>query len=120
MKNQPFVPNKNTAKFPRPLIITNINSIQKDVVVYPKNVFSQEFFAISDGFKRIFTEEDGLTEYGNQKVLNPTNVSYTNLFINGVLQPKKNYDIEEGKLTLLTDDVPSVGAPIILQMIIFS
>jgi len=120
MKNQPFDPLKTSAQFPRPLIITNIHSKQQDVVIYPRNVVSHEFFATSDGLKRIFTEEDGLVQYGTQKVLNPLNISYMNLFINGVLQPKMNYEVEEGKFTLLTEDIPPEGTPIILQMITFS
>ena len=31
------------------------------------------------------------------------------------MQPKINYKVEQGVLTLLTDDVPIAGAPIILE-----
>lgn len=41
-----------------------------------------------------------------------------NLFINGVLQPTKNYVVEQGRISLKTVDVPIKGAPIILQMLI--
>ncbi|WP_412674571.1 DUF4183 domain-containing protein [Aeribacillus composti] len=41
-------------------------------------------------------------------------VSFTNLFINGVLQPKACYHVEIGKMTILTVDVSLKGIPIIL------
>ncbi|TQE88079.1 DUF4183 domain-containing protein, partial [Ureibacillus terrenus] len=40
-------------------------------------------------------------------------------FINGVLQPKENYEVECGMLKLITEDLPPKGAPIILQMFKF-
>jgi hypothetical protein len=116
MKNQPFIPLTTTAYFPRK---QNIQLKQQFLVICPKEVISHEFFVLSNGSKRIFTEDDGLIEYGRQKILNPLNVSYMNFFINGVLQPKMNYEVEEGKFTLLTDDIPIEGTPIILQMITY-
>lgn len=41
-----------------------------------------------------------------------------NLFVNGVLQPKENYDVQRGVIKLNTLDVPPKGAPVILQMFI--
>ncbi|WP_356714735.1 DUF4183 domain-containing protein [Peribacillus sp. Bi96] len=55
---------------------------------------------------------------GNQTILDPSNTSFMNLFINGVLQPHANYTVEKGKLKLNTVDTPIKGAPIILQMFI--
>jgi hypothetical protein len=85
--------------------------------VKPKKVIISEFYTISDGWKKVFTEEDALNEYGKQKILEPVNTSYMNLFINGVLQPKINYEVSSGKLILKTEDVPLRGSPIILQMV---
>ncbi|MGG0386001.1 DUF4183 domain-containing protein [Priestia filamentosa] len=51
------------------------------------------------------------------EILSPSEVSYINLFINGLLQPQSNYQVEEGKLTLLVDEAPSEGVPITLQFI---
>ena len=42
-----------------------------------------------------------------------------NLYINDVLQPRNNYKVEEGRLTLLTEDVPLKGSPIILEYLRF-
>jgi hypothetical protein len=119
MKNQPYVPLKATAFFPKPLMRTNIETKQQFLIICPKQVASHEFFVISDGKKRVFLDEDGLIAYGRQKILNPLTVSYINLFINGILQPKMNYKVEEGKFNLLTEDIPTEGTPIILQMITY-
>lgn len=119
MRNQPFVPLKTTAYFPRSHVKTNIHSNHQLYISSPKQVVSQEFFTISDGHRRNFTEEDGLMEYGKQKILSPMKISYMNLFINGVLQPKMNYEVDEGHLKLLTEDIPLKGTPIILQMITY-
>ncbi len=50
-------------------------------------------------------------------ILPPCDVSYYNLFINGVLQPPDVYTVAKGKMFLQTDDIPIANAPIILQMI---
>lgn len=78
------------------------------------------FFTFSDGKKLIFTNSDGLAQYGTTQILSPREVSYYNLFINGVLQPLNSYTVEEGKLTLLVDAAPLKGVPIILQFIIIN
>lgn len=85
--------------------------------VPPAKVKLYEFVAMADGKKKIFTDADQLAEYQGEGILNPATVSYINLFINGVLQPRANYRVEEGKLTLLTEDAPPQGAPIMLQMV---
>lgn len=90
---------------------------QQNCFISPKKACIYEFFSISDGCKRVYTENDALTGYGPQKIIDPTNVSYTNLFINGVLQPQKCYLIEKGKLFIHTEDIPIEGTPIILQMV---
>ena len=79
---------------------------------------SFEFYSISDGCKRVFTEEDALKDYGKQVILAPHLISYMNLFVNGVLQPKSNYEVRKGTIILKTEDIPQRGTPIILQMII--
>ncbi|MCM3118769.1 DUF4183 domain-containing protein [Neobacillus sp. MER 74] len=84
----------------------------------PKKVEVIEFYTISNGYKRIFKEEDGINEIGIKIILDPCEVSYMNLFINGVLQPKENYDVQSGVIKLNTVDVPIKGAPVILQMFI--
>ncbi len=95
------------------------NIDRQEYYVSPKKVVIYEFYTLSDGYKRIFTERDAVLSYGNQKIIDQRKVSYTNLFINGVLQPKVSYEIEEGRLTLLTEDIPIKGTPIILQMVKF-
>lgn len=84
----------------------------------PAPVMIAEYFAVSDGKKRVYTDEDGMNGYGSQKILPPGDVSLYSLYINGILQPKANYEVKAGKLFLKTDDVPLRGTPIILQMII--
>ncbi|MCB5239097.1 DUF4183 domain-containing protein [Niallia alba] len=84
----------------------------------PKKIMVLEYFAIADGSKHIFTEEDGVKELGKQKILDPSKVSYMNLFINAVLQPKENYEVTQGMICLKTEDVPICGATVVLQMFI--
>lgn len=66
---------------------------------------------------QFFTNEDALQEYGKQYILDPKYYSYSNLFINGVLQPSANYNVKKGKLIINTEDLPLEKSPIILQMI---
>ncbi|QIZ06353.1 DUF4183 domain-containing protein [Priestia megaterium] len=109
---------ESTIQYPPPFL--NFPVIEKqEYYVSRKQVDTIEFYALSDGFKRVYTEKDALMGYGKQKILDPRNVSFINLFINGILQPKTCYLIEEGKITFLTDDIPAKGAPIILQMFKF-
>ncbi|MEK3800407.1 DUF4183 domain-containing protein [Peribacillus sp. FSL H8-0477] len=84
----------------------------------PKKVKVYEYYSISDGHCRVFKEADGVKELGKQEILDPNDVSYMNLFVNGVLQPKESYDVQRGVIKLNTLDVPPKGAPVILQMFI--
>ncbi|MGM9926850.1 MAG: DUF4183 domain-containing protein [Bacillus sp. (in: firmicutes)] len=85
--------------------------------VLAKKVIIFKYFAVSDGCRRVYTDEDALAVYGEQKILSPHEVSYTNLFINGVLQPNCNYSVQKGKLILKSEDIPLCKVPIVLQMI---
>ncbi|KAA9013588.1 DUF4183 domain-containing protein [Niallia endozanthoxylica] len=78
------------------------------------------YFTFSDGQKLVYSNSDGFAQYGVTQILSPSEVSYINLFINGILQPQSNYKVENGKLTLLIDEAPSEGVPIILQFIIIN
>ncbi len=78
-------------------------------------VTTREYITFSDGVKKIYLDSDGYNDFN--KILNPQNYSYANLFINGVLQPTSFYIVEEGKLELLTDSSPLINSTIILQMI---
>lgn len=119
MKNHPYIPRKTSAFFPRLSIDASIINGQITEKIHLNKVISREFFVISDGEKRTYTESDALSDYGPQKILDPHTVSYMNLFINGILQPKMNYEVTDGRIILLTEDIPFKGCPIILQMIIF-
>lgn len=78
------------------------------------------YFTFSDGQKMVYTNSDGLAQYGVTQIFPPSEVSFINLFINGILQPQSNYKVEEGELTLLVDEAPSDGVPITLQFIIIN
>lgn len=78
-----------------------------------------QYTAISDGEKRVYTNEDELKKYGDKGILSPEEVSYYNLYVNGVLQPKVNYVMTEGRLEFLTDDLPTQGATVIIRYITF-
>ncbi|MDQ0350767.1 hypothetical protein J2R98_000570 [Alkalibacillus filiformis] len=83
----------------------------------PMKVKTYQYNTRSDGVRKVYTNSDELTEYGNRGVLNPNKFSIINLYINGVLQPPNIYNVEEGQLTLNTEDAPIEGAPITLQYI---
>jgi len=78
-----------------------------------------QYNALSDGVKKTYSNADELTQYGNRGILDPHKVSYFTLFINGVVQPNKNYDIEKGLLTLRTEDVPQKDAHITINFVTF-
>lgn len=78
-----------------------------------------QYNAFADGIKNTFTNKDELTEYGNQGIPDPHRVSYFNLFINGAVQPKVNYELKEGLLTLKTEDVPPKNAPLTISFVTF-
>ncbi|SDZ24741.1 DUF4183 domain-containing protein [Bacillus sp. 166amftsu] len=83
----------------------------------PRRVTNEIYYALSDGQKLIYTNSDGLQEYGTTQILSPNQVSCINLFVNGVLQLPIAYRVEEGQLTLLINEAPVKGAPITLQFI---
>ncbi|PEQ46180.1 BclA protein, partial [Bacillus thuringiensis] len=78
------------------------------------------YYTFSDGEKLIYTDADGIAQYGTTNILSPSEVSYINLFINGILQPQPLYEVSTGKLTLLDNQPPSQGSSIILQFIIIN
>ncbi|WP_333650537.1 DUF4183 domain-containing protein [Lacrimispora sp.] len=78
-----------------------------------------QYNTLSDGIKKVYTSNDELKEYGNRGILNPDSVSYYNLFINGVLQPRVNYEIQKDLLLLKTEDVPIIGSTIIILFVAF-
>lgn len=79
------------------------------------NVQTSEYIAVADGIKKIYLNSDGVE--GFNVIPDPLTISYSNLFINGMLQPTSFYTIEEGKLTLNTQDIPIQGTFIILQLL---
>ncbi|MFJ7513185.1 DUF4183 domain-containing protein, partial [Peribacillus simplex] len=85
----------------------------------PPTVTNLLYFTFSENQKLVYTNADGLPQYGTTQILSPNDVSYINLFINGIIQPQTTYKVEEGKLTLL-DGAPQDGVSIILQFIIIN
>lgn len=83
------------------------------------NAAVYQYNTLSDGVKKIYTNDDELIQYGNRGILDPNDVSYFGLFINGVLQPKVNYEIQKGLLLLKTEDVPIKDSSIIISFITF-
>jgi len=87
---------------------------------HPRDVLKAEhslFNAYSEGDKRTFTNADQIPAYGSGSILDPVDVSYYNLYINGVLQPKTNYVLEENFLEIITMDIPLDGVPITLEFV---
>ena len=78
-----------------------------------------QYNAISNAHQRIYTNADELTAYGHHGLLPPDEVSYCNVFVNGVLQPKINYDLIKGRLTLKTTDLPLQGQAVMVTYVTF-
>jgi hypothetical protein len=78
-----------------------------------------QYNALSNGTKKNYTNADELIEYGHAGILSPSDVSFYNLFVNGVLQPNANYAISAGNLDLLTMNVPPKDAPVIISFVTF-
>lgn len=75
------------------------------------------YHAIAKKNQFVYTNADGLAEYNSSSILSPAEVSYFNLFINGVIQPLNMYQVERGKLILLSKNAPLARTPITLQFI---
>lgn len=75
------------------------------------------YFTFSDGQKLAYTNSDGIPSFGTTQILSPSEVSYMNLFINGMIQPQTEYRVTAGELTLLGPEPPLEGVPIVLQYI---
>lgn len=98
------------------VMIAFVTFINPDNEIQPvTNLF---YSTVSDGIKRVFTNEDALKEYGCDGIPDPRKVSYYNLYVNGVLQPKTNYTVKKGILTLNTEDIPLKGQIITLELLI--
>lgn len=99
-----------------------VNTQSKTIITYTIVRLSanvSQYIALSDGEKKAFTNNDELLMYGNQGILAPEEVSYYNLFVNGVLQPKSNYKISKGLLEITASDTPPAGQPITVTFITF-
>lgn len=95
----------------------NMLSLNREKNLINADVY--QYNTLSDGIKKIYTNDDELTQYGDRGILDPDDVSYFGLFINGVLQPKVNYEIQKGLLLLKTEDAPIKGSTIIISFITF-
>lgn len=79
------------------------------------NVETIEYITVSDGIKKVYHDSDGIE--GFNVIPDPLTISYSNLFINGMLQPSSFYTVSKGSLTLNTQDIPISGVSLILQSI---
>ncbi|WP_187434482.1 DUF4183 domain-containing protein [Paenibacillus methanolicus] len=76
------------------------------------------FYAIADGAKREYRDEDGVDGYGRtNRIPNPRDMSLIQTFVNAVLQPANMYRIRAGSIRFLSEDIPQKGVPIIVQSI---
>lgn len=103
------VPSKGTPIILEFLKLINQNNSLVKVYTYQYNAFAQD--------KKIYTDSDEITMYGNKGILDPATTSYQNLFYNGVIQPDVNYSTKKGLLVFNTQDIPKNGKPIVLQFI---
>ncbi len=98
-----------------PILIRFITLIDKNSNLLKGEIY--QYNALSDGVKREYTDADELIMYGNQGILDPNDVSFYNVYVNGELQPKTNYVLSTGLLELKTTNVPLAGSPIIAEFV---
>ncbi len=109
-----------TATLPSfPGVRANVPITIMDCTPPPSTVSNLLYFTFAENQKLVYTNADGLPQYGTTQILSPNDVSFINLFINGILQPQTSYKVEEGELTLL-DGAPQDGVPITLQFVTIS
>ncbi|MGG1368280.1 DUF4183 domain-containing protein [Priestia megaterium] len=78
------------------------------------------YVSSSDGEKLEYTDSDASPDSETNQILSPSEVSYMNLFINGMIQPQSNYTVEKGKLILNVNEPLEKTTPIVLQFIIIN
>lgn len=74
------------------------------------------YYAVAHG-GRLYTNKDGAEDYKNNSIKDPKQSTYTNLFVNGVIQPAQLYSVRKGMLIFKSEDPPQKGTPIILQFV---
>ncbi|MEK5304508.1 DUF4183 domain-containing protein [Bacillus sp. FSL R10-2201] len=91
----PILPPLPSITFPTsPIGVTGpVGAIQTTNVLY---------FTFSDEQRLVYTNADGLPQYRITQILSPSDVSYINLFINGILQPLSSYQVVTGQLTFVS------------------
>lgn len=90
----------------------------KDATSRAADAIEWQFSTISNGFQKKFTDSDQLPDYADCGIPSPTEVSFFNLYVNGVLQPAVNYRVRKGVLELMTEDAPTKGAYVILESVV--
>jgi hypothetical protein len=103
-----WVKSYSSAKIIIPLSPVNPSILKADSVY---------FYALANGVKRIFTDEDAIIKYGIGEILDPSQVSFISVFVNGILQSPVNYTIIKGQIQFNTEDVPEKDVYITIQFI---
>lgn len=80
------------------------------------NAVTNYFVAVADGIKTIYTDADALPAYGDKGIPSPCEVSFFNLYVNGVLQPAPVYLLKKGSFEL--SEAPKAGQYIILESVL--
>ena len=117
MKKEDVVCQVYTSSLPKPLLKCPIVKTETYRYKIPRSVELYEFYMHAKNNQRVFSYHDQVNEYRNGKIPSPDDVSYMNLFINGVLQPAKNYQVVKDKIILKTIDLPLENTILILQMV---
>lgn len=74
-----------------------------------------QYCAKSDGDKKIYHDHDAMPGYGCDKIPSPDETSFSQLYANGIMQPKSNYDLKKGMLKFNTEDAPEKDCMITLN-----
>ncbi|QNK58411.1 DUF4183 domain-containing protein [Paenibacillus sp. PAMC21692] len=75
------------------------------------------YYALGDGERRMFTPREAMPGYVS-RIPDPTRVSLTNVFVDGMLQSPEVYAVYPGVLLFVSDQPPPEGSRIIAQFIV--
>lgn len=116
-KEKKGVSNHYSAIVPRPILYRPEQKISYYRYKIPQKVQVLEYFMKAKNNQRVYSYSDQVEEYRKVEMPPSEEVSYMNLFINGVLQPLRNYEVKQDNLILNTMDLPLPNTTLILQMI---
>lgn len=77
------------------------------------------YYARGNGEQRMFTLDDAIPGY-ESRIPDPSRVTLTNVFVDGLLQPPEVYAVYPGVLLFVSDQAPPADTRIIAQFVVIT